>query len=561
MRIVTFFRCVVTLVCASSLHAQEQEEDTSYLKAASKPIEIAPGTILQKDVDEAKREWAMRTWLPKAAETWKGKEWEQEALDFAEAAIGAIMTPRYNEGDLTELVKQAKELLNKDVRDALIGYLASQVLYRQRFYVSDSETALRMACEHVEDAQVSGSLACAIFAASRYRTPSFFKKEVSGVTYLFDAIRRSLTDGSYEDADMALLVRHLYDLHSVTSSAITPKLDDLEQVYSTAPLPDWVKDTLCGAVLSRKAWRARGGGYGYTVGEEASRKFYEFSEQAKERLERSWKAKPDLPQTAVERMYIAMGIGEPIELQREWFDRAIAVQLDYEYAYTRMLWALRPRWGGSLQTMLEFGKVCAATRRYDTIVPEVLLKACADVAEEGINPVDIHKHESVREAIGETAQGYLDETSQSKTRRSIMVGYSLLASYLADQPEITAKAIEQAGDSLHFMVKSRMGDMRVHMREIKLETRIANGELGAEAQQLERLIRQRDMKRITEEMEQLDADKLPEEAAGRAKALKAMLGFHAELEKGDWVKLATDSGLTMFGISAGDWQLGEDGSL
>src|SRR4029079_8072252 len=67
---------------------------------------------------------------------------------------------------------------------------------------------------------------------------------------------------------------------------------------------------------------------------------------------------------------------------RLWFDRAVTAQFDCHTAYTQYIWALRPRWSGSHAEMIAFGKACANTKRYDTNVPMIFIRALEDIGTE-----------------------------------------------------------------------------------------------------------------------------------------------------------------------------------
>lgn len=80
---------------------------------------------------------------------------------------------------------------------------------------------------------------------------------------------------------------------------------------------------------------------------------------------------------------VAMGgHANPGETERTWFDRAISAQMDYPAAYSKMVRALLPRWGGSHEKMLAFGRECLATRRFDTDVPLVYLYILRNIGAE-----------------------------------------------------------------------------------------------------------------------------------------------------------------------------------
>ena len=78
---------------------------------------------------------------------------------------------------------------------------------------------------------------------------------------------------------------------------------------------------------------------------------------------------------------VAMGT-QTTDNERTWFDRTVAAEFDYNSAYSKLEWSLRPRWGGSHAAMLALGQECADTKRYDTGVPRRQLSALKAVYRE-----------------------------------------------------------------------------------------------------------------------------------------------------------------------------------
>ncbi len=153
-------------------------------------------------------------------------------------------------------------------------------------------------------------------------------------------------------------------------------------LHSSQAAP-WLKDTLLGAFAVKTAWKARGSGYAHTVTDERWKAFREHLTRASKHLTAAWEANPEVPFAAEEMIAVTMAGGgiDGID-ERGWFDRATSACFDHLPAYDALLWASRPRWGGSHALMLAFGKACAETRRYDTGVPQQLHKALAAVGSE-----------------------------------------------------------------------------------------------------------------------------------------------------------------------------------
>ncbi|MCM8540531.1 MAG: hypothetical protein NE328_09670 [Lentisphaeraceae bacterium] len=143
----------------------------------------------------------------------------------------------------------------------------------------------------------------------------------------------------------------------------------------------WLKELTSGMYHTEKAWHFRGGGYANTVKEEGWKEFGKHLKIAAEHLKKAHSLKPENPEAASKLIAISMGGGtkEPV---RFWFDKAVAAELDHEAAYRAILWAYRPRWGGSHEKMLSFGRECIETGQYDTIVPSMMIEAIKDIKSE-----------------------------------------------------------------------------------------------------------------------------------------------------------------------------------
>ena len=96
----------------------------------------------------------------------------------------------------------------------------------------------------------------------------------------------------------------------------------------------------------------------------------------------AYETHPERPEAATRLIEVACLGGAPQgETPRLWFDRAVAAQFDWFDAYIEMLIGLDPQNGGTLDGLYEFGLECAATKRYDTQVPFMLVQACIQIAD------------------------------------------------------------------------------------------------------------------------------------------------------------------------------------
>jgi hypothetical protein len=79
---------------------------------------------------------------------------------------------------------------------------------------------------------------------------------------------------------------------------------------------------------------------------------------------------------------VVMGDGAPRREMETWFARAMKANPDNKLACDKKLYYLYPRWHGSHEEMIAFGRECLATQNYWGALPEVLYDAHMAVAKE-----------------------------------------------------------------------------------------------------------------------------------------------------------------------------------
>jgi hypothetical protein len=171
----------------------------------------------------------------------------------------------------------------------------------------------------------------------------------------------------------------------------------------------WLSNMIGGVYHIKKAWSIRGTGWAQDVRPEAWEGFGKHLEEARVCLTAAWKAQPDYPEAPARMITVVMGGSErPGETPRTWFDRAAEAQLDHPDAYTALLSAMMPRWGGSHQQMYEFGLECAQTKRYDTRVPWQFVRALYQIRDDRDGSWDMWRVQGVFEQVREVIDAYAD---------------------------------------------------------------------------------------------------------------------------------------------------------
>lgn len=139
----------------------------------------------------------------------------------------------------------------------------------------------------------------------------------------------------------------------------------------------WLRHLARGVLSLEAAWEHRGSGWSSTVTDEGWSGFEASLERAAVDLKAAYQARPDLPQAATAMIRVSMGQGTGDE--QLWFDRAVAADPFDAEPWDGYAWALRPRWGGSYEAVLDLGLRAAAEGPEHSQVPAVLTDAIKDI--------------------------------------------------------------------------------------------------------------------------------------------------------------------------------------
>ena len=145
----------------------------------------------------------------------------------------------------------------------------------------------------------------------------------------------------------------------------------------------WLVSMLKAKLNIEQGWQVRGGGYANTVKKKAWPIFHKHIADAKTHYLAAYEVNKHLPESTHELLSMA-GINCNRKEMRHWFYETVKMEFDYHDVYTSYMWYSLPRWSGSIEELIEFGRACAATNQYDTLVPMYLLDSCRRVVEYAI---------------------------------------------------------------------------------------------------------------------------------------------------------------------------------
>jgi hypothetical protein len=151
--------------------------------------------------------------------------------------------------------------------------------------------------------------------------------------------------------------------------------DKVEPVLAKARPESSILYTYRGSFLTRYAWDARGGGYANSVTDEGWRGFAQRLALAQTALEKAWQldsTNADAPRLM---LTVELGQGEGRQRMELWFRRAMTADPDNFDACKAKLYYLEPKWHGSPEEMVEFGRECLRGGNWKARLPLILAEA------------------------------------------------------------------------------------------------------------------------------------------------------------------------------------------
>lgn len=123
------------------------------------------------------------------------------------------------------------------------------------------------------------------------------------------------------------------------------------------------------------AWNARGGSYAEKVTDQGRKDFEQRLRVAARHLERAWKLDPSDARIAKRMMSVELGQGEGRDRMEVWFQRAMKLSPDDTSTAHSKLYYLEPKWHGSPEEMLAFGRECVTNAAWGGDVALTLVDA------------------------------------------------------------------------------------------------------------------------------------------------------------------------------------------
>jgi hypothetical protein len=123
------------------------------------------------------------------------------------------------------------------------------------------------------------------------------------------------------------------------------------------------------------AWQARGGGYANTVTPEGWKGFKEKLEDADAAYRKAWSLNSKDGRIPTEMIEMAVCQQKDRQEMELWFQRAMELNTNNYKACANKLRYLSPKWYGTREDMIAFGKECVASTKWGGEIPLILADA------------------------------------------------------------------------------------------------------------------------------------------------------------------------------------------
>lgn len=464
------------------------------------------------------------------------------------------------EGLLERVQRLGEELLDENCADPLVVYYCGNVLHRLE-RPAEARPLLEESVTLLEDSDYPRRYAFYAarrleWAAAEAPDPSS-RRFVGGARKKMQYLGQAAGDPHFADGNQRF---YLMDVLQVWDDpcANPPHADVLiEELDATADLDPWIEHVVKGLYHVGLAWEARGGGRASTVTAEGWKVFGEELETAETHLVAAHELHPEFPEAAT--AMIPVGMAGASELSpKEWFDRAVAAQFDYRPAYTKLIWALRPRWGGSHRAMYDFGLECLNTGRFDTDVPRYFLKVVWDIGSEMDDWRTVYRRPDTYRHMKVFFNGMLSEPSREAEWDYFRSVYGIFA-WAGEEYEDARKRFDELGDKVDpTAFKEGSLDVDALIADVYFRT----GPLEEEYLAAEALFEKNQPIEAIPVYEAL-SEKSTDNPHVRALLEKRMAALRMQKRflDGQWIDILPDETFHGWEEKGGEWSFDADGSL
>jgi hypothetical protein len=183
-------------------------------------------------------------------------------------------------------------------------------------------------------------------------------------------------------ADREMPVKQAADMLDVLWQASRDVYGDWEKIpmaiiaaAEKAGVPEATVLSMRGEYHCQTAWEARGGGFANTVTPDGWKAMEKHMASGRDALQRAWAADPLNYHAATEMLSIETGDTRGRDEMEKWYARAMRAWPGNRAACELKMGWLEPKWHGSIEDMIAFGRELRDQGNWDALLPMMLVDA------------------------------------------------------------------------------------------------------------------------------------------------------------------------------------------
>ena len=550
---------IASLVCFRAIASRSVNPRRTSLTYVAKPLPSGKDAYTLKKYNEVGRQWMERATLSNYDRCGsRSPSWDDKAKKF----LVKYAAFRFGSGEperLSEAKQAGDELMDTGCTDPHLLYIYGNTLF-QMGNPMRAEPFVRKGFALLEKSTYPRYYL--YYGAKRL---AVIDEQLGGhskeLATLSQKIMRYLGQAAV-DEDFANGYQRYYAELMIgewdTSSGMPADGEVMVQEIERLPNVDpWIRLLVNGFYHVGMAWRSRGPGWASEVTGEGWNGFGAELEQARKFLVEAYEMHPEYPEAAARMITVSMGSCGDLDA-RLWFDRAVAAQFDYSFAYNKLMWAMRPRWGGSHEEMYRFGIECLNTKRFDTAVPKVFHKMLTDIGSELEDWRDVYRRPGVYEQVQSYYEGALAEISNRSRSNALTTSFAV-SSWAAGRYEEAEKHFDKLGGGAE---ASAFADFGVEPAIVLGETRLRCSPHHDKFEQAEELYANGQSLEAVPLFEALRSEESSDSNALFVVSDRlASLKLKSEFQKGGWVNIMPGPDFLGWEKKRGCWFVEVDGTL
>ncbi|HTR43940.1 MAG TPA: hypothetical protein VMH87_20195 [Pseudomonadales bacterium] len=229
----------------------------------------------------------------------------------------------------------------------------------------------------------------------------------------------------------------VYDACSEMIYQLPGSPQGFQNYYDTIEKPlmaNWPDEAMAwllkGLAYTQLAWLYRGNGYADSITPEGLKGFNANLDVANKALNHAWDLDPKDARIANAMLNVELGQGKGRDVMELWFDRAMKDDPDNYDACNGKLTYIEPKWYGSVNDMLEFGRECVTNAAWGGTVPLILVDAHYNIYNEFIDAserTNYWQQPDVWADISSAYERYLGDNPDDASRVAYYARYAFYA--------------------------------------------------------------------------------------------------------------------------------------